>query len=187
MAKSIIGHDYIPNGCKAVDLETNKPADLGNERKYTIISNPHLHTSRGFDGTGVFEQDYTVINVMDKATGRTYRVEFKPALLQDEQTEAEPAAKDTANVSPFIKEVHAFAESVKKRFEKNGDLSMSDCSFIVFALCKNGEKLDGVVTSFGDQQITFQNLKTVFSQSEQLRSMAQMAIRAASIDGLKKR
>lgn len=187
MAKSIIGHDYIPNGCKAVDLETNKPADLGNERKYTIISNPHLHTSRGFDGTGVFEQDYTVINVMDKATGRTYRVEFKPALLQDEQTEAEPAAKDTANVSPFIKEVHAFAESVKKRFEKNEDLSVSDCSFIVFALCKNGEKLDGVATSFGDQQITFQNLKAVFSQSEQLRSMAQMAILAASIDGLKKR
>lgn len=37
MAKSIIGHDYIPNGCKAVDLETNKPADLGNKRKYTRI------------------------------------------------------------------------------------------------------------------------------------------------------
>ena len=64
---------------------------------------------------------------------------------------------------------------------------MSDCSFIVFALCKNGEKLDGVATSFGDQQITFQNLKAVFSQSKQLRSMAQMAILAASIDGLKKR
>ena len=186
MAKSIIGHDYIPKDCKAVDLETGKYADLGNERKYTVISNPHLHTSRGFDGTGVFEQDYTVINVMDKATGRTYRVEFKPALLQDEQTDAEPAAKDTANISPFIKEVHAFAESVKKRFEKNGDLSVSDCSFIVFALCKNGEKLDGVVTSFGDQQITFQNLKEVFSHSEQMRSMAQVAILAASIDRLKK-
>lgn len=187
MAKSIIGHDYTPNGCKAVDLETNKPADLGNKRKYTIIADPYLHKSRGFYGSEVSEGLYTVINVMDKATGRTYRVEFKPALLQDEQTEAEPAAKDTANVSSFIKEVHAFAESVKKRFEKNGDLSVSDCSFIVFALCKNGEKLDGVVTSFGDQQITFQNLKTVFSQSEQLRSMAQMAILAASIDGLKKR
>ena len=124
---------------------------------------------------------------MDKATGRTYRVEFKPALLQDEQTEKESASKDTANVSPFIKEVHAFAKSVEKRFEKNGDLSVSDCSFIVFALCKNGEKLDGVVTSFGDQQITFQNLKTLFSQSEQLRSIAQTAIIAASIDGLKKR
>lgn len=186
MAKSIIGHDYIPKGCKAVDLETNKPADLGNERKYTVISNPHLHTSRGFDGTGVFEQDYTVINVMDKATGRTYRVEFKPALLQDEQTEEEPAAKDTANVSPFIKEIHAFAESIKKRFEKGGDLSVSDCSFLVFALCKNGEKFDGVVTACGDQQITIRNLKEVFSHSEQLRSTAQVAILAASIERWKK-
>lgn len=186
MAKSIIGHDYTPNGCKAVDLETNKPADLGNKRKYTIIADPYLHKSRGFYGSEVSEGLYTVINVMDKATGRTYRVEFKPALLQDEQTVEEPVTKDTANISPFIKEVHAFAESVKKRFEKDGDLSVSDCSFIVFALCKNGEKFDGVVTACGDQQITFQNLKEVFSHSEQMRSTAQVAILAASIDRLKK-
>ena len=185
MAKSIIGHDYIPKDCKAVDLETGKYADLGNERKYTVIANPYLHKGRGLNGSGASEEIHTVVNVMDTATGRTYRVEFKPALLQDEQTKEEPAAEKATNTSPFIKEVYAFAESIKKRF-KDGDLSVKDCSFLVFTLCKNGEKLDGVVTSCGDEQMTFRNLKAVFSHSEQLRSTAQVAILAASIEGLKK-
>ena len=186
MAKSIIGHDYIPNGCKAVDLETGKCADLGNERKYTIIADPYTHKSRGFYGSEVSEGLYTVINVMDKATGRTYRVEFKPALLQDEQTEKESASKDTANVSPFIKEVHAFAKSVEKRFEKNGNLSTDNCSFILLAAHDNGGKMDGVAVSLGDVKMTHRNLEAVFSQSSHLRVIAQRAIIASHTGKLKK-
>jgi len=171
--KPIIGHKYILNNTKAIDLKKRQEVELELGHKYAIISNPYIleYYQPSFDPLFVppCKVEMVAVNVLDDRSGQACAVEYHPDNLICEDS----ASKRPARAQDFISDATDFAKQFKVL--QKTDKDMDGCSLVMFALKRRNGKTSGVMSVLGSMPDIMNNLVAALSENKQVCDMIERA------------